>query len=64
MPKFIFAPRDIDNFPNNLVKLSGETFNFEEAYTLTNGDEYYQPVDIKFPSSTPVNILDLENQNG
>jgi len=57
-----FKPKSLENLPGILVQncMNGGIYNFVYAYTLGDGSEYYEPDDINFPSSNPINILDLE----
>lgn len=60
--KVKFKPRNRDKYHGVLIEncTKGDVYNFIYAYTLEDGSEYYEPCDINFPDSTPINILDLE----
>jgi len=49
-------PEQVDNYtriPTDIV------FNFIYAYTLDDGEVFYEPMDKLYPCSDPVNMKDL-----
>jgi len=54
-------PLDSNKYSTKIIEscFKNKVFNFEYAFTL-NGIEYYEPIDINFPSSNPVPLHDLE----
>jgi len=56
-----FKPRFPDKWDNKTIDscVNDKTYQFRYAYTLNNGDIYWEPDDLRFPSSNPVNQKDL-----
>jgi hypothetical protein len=56
-----FKPRDPIKISTSLQKVDQDkVWYFEHAFTLSTGGVYYETVDPLFTSSSPINILDLE----
>ena len=55
-----FKPRPGSNFPRRELNCANQTFDFIFAFKLKNGSRHWEPVDILFPSSIPIDERDLE----
>jgi hypothetical protein len=55
-------PRDIETLSGRVIEscLKDELFIFKYAFTLENDSIFYEPFDINFPSSTPIDLRDLD----
>jgi hypothetical protein len=56
-----FKPKSTKNYSRILIELCAneKVYNFKYAFTLDNGEKYYEPDDIRFLSSDVINVEDL-----